>query len=134
MRHPESVSGLVYVSGNGIQDDREWYRVYAAAREAGQEREPDWLFEPNPDVNRKLVDAWRAHVKRPGLLREIASARLSALFLYGDRDIRPAWPALQLARLMPAARFEWLAGADHYVWRTHPERLRSLLVEYLSSV
>jgi len=134
IERPAHVVALVYVSGNGIQHDREWHRVYAAARDAGEEREPDWLFEPNRVVNRRLNDAWRAHVKRPEMLSEIASIGTPTLFLYGGRDIRPAWPARQLAELMSAARFELLPAADHYVWRADSEPVKSLLCDFLSSV
>ncbi|MBW2233001.1 MAG: alpha/beta fold hydrolase [Deltaproteobacteria bacterium] len=131
---PESVRALVYLSGNGIQNDRQWNEIYAVARDAGEEHEPEWLFEPNPDVNRKLIEAWQAHVKRPAMLCEIAAVAVPTLVLYGERDIRPAWPAEQLASLMPNARFELLADADHYVWRAERKRMQVLLVEFLSSL
>jgi proline iminopeptidase len=132
MRLPRRVRALVYVSGNGIQHDPDWHAQYASARDAGLERTPDWSFEPNPEVNRRLSEAWRMYATRPGMQRAVADVGVPCLVVYGDRDIRPAWPARRIAELIPGARFELLTGADHYVWRGCAERLRALVVDHLT--
>lgn len=132
MRAPARVRALVYASGNGVQHDRDWHACYAASRD--EEAHPEWLFEPNDEVNHLLNVAWRDYVKRPSLLREIADLALPVLCLYGEHDIRPAWPVRQLAQLVPGARFEWIEGAAHFPWTERPERVRALLRGFLAGL
>jgi proline iminopeptidase len=54
------------------------------------------------------------------------------LAVSGSKDIRPAWPVLQLVNLMPDARFELLEGAGHDLWLTHAEERRALVREFLT--
>jgi proline iminopeptidase len=42
------------------------------------------------------------------------------LFAAGD-DIRPSWPAEQVAALVPHGRFSTVPGVPHDFWFTHPE-------------
>ena len=68
------------------------------------------------------------------MLRAISRLTVPALFVYGDRDIRPSWPVEQVARLMPNARFELIEGAEHVIWFSHPNDLKSLLRTFVSDV
>lgn len=68
------------------------------------------------------------------MLRAISRLAVPALFVYGCRDIRPGWPVEQLARLMPGARFELIEGAEHVIWFSHPEELKSLVQAFVSGV
>ena len=40
-------------------------------------------------------------------------------------------PAKQLAHLMPNARFELIDGAEHVIWFSHPNELRSILRNFV---
>jgi proline iminopeptidase len=68
------------------------------------------------------------------LLKAISRLNVPALFVYGDRDIRPSWPVEQVARLIPAARFELIEGAEHVIWLSHPDELNSLLRDFVAGV
>jgi pimeloyl-ACP methyl ester carboxylesterase len=56
---------------------------------------------------------------------------LPALFVYGDKDIRPSWPIEQVVNLMPNARFEFIEGAEHIIWFSHPNELESILRNFV---
>jgi proline iminopeptidase len=127
LRFPERTLAFICLSGGRIHDDRSWHAAYAAARDAGLEVELDYAYPPNLEVNRQLNAEWKAYIKRPDLLKDIAQLGLPALFVYGADDIRPSWPVEQLARLLPNARMEMLQGAAHNLWLTHAEALGTLL-------
>lgn len=88
---------------------------------------PHFDYPPNMEVNRQLNRSWKRYIQNPELLRAIAGLTVPALFVYGDRDIRPSWPVEQVAHLMPNARFELIEGAEHVIWHSHPDELKSLL-------
>ena len=134
LEHTPHVAGLVCVSGGRMHNDREWHAEYARRREREGEREPHYDYPPNTEVNRQVNSSWKRYVQHPGLLKSISELNVPALFAYGDRDIRPSWPIEQVARLMPAARFELIEGAEHVIWFSHPEELRSLLRAFVGGV
>jgi proline iminopeptidase len=68
--------------------------------------------------------SWKQYIQRPSLLKELSQLDRPALFLYGTDDIRPSWPVEQVAQLLPNARMELLAGANHYIWLTHADELK----------
>ncbi len=134
LRHPERTLGFICLSGGRISDDREWYRIYTKRLKQGLETLPDFAYPINPDVNEQEGRPWKEFIHRPALLREIAQCQTPALFVYGDADVRPSWPSEQVAHLLPNARLEILAGADHFIWRTHSRQLRTLLANFIRSV
>lgn len=134
LEHTERVAGLICVSGGRVHNDREWHAEYERRKEREGEYVPHFDYPPNMEVNRQLNRAWKRYVQKPDLLRSISRLTLPALFVYGDRDIRPSWPVEQVARLMPGARFELIEGAEHVIWRSHPEELASLLRTFVSDI
>jgi proline iminopeptidase len=78
-------------------------------------------------VNKQLNRSWKSYIQNPTLLRTISRLRVPALFVYGDKDIRPSWPVEQVANLIPNARFEFIEGAEHIIWFSHPNELKSIL-------
>lgn len=56
-----------------------------------------------------------------------------ALFIYGDKDIRPSWPVKQLANLVPKARFIEIKGAAHVIWLTHGLEMKGYLREFIQN-
>jgi pimeloyl-ACP methyl ester carboxylesterase len=71
-------------------------------------------------------------IQHPNLLLAISKLRVPALFVYGERDIRPSWPIEQVAQLLPFARFELIKGAEHVIWFSHQNELRRLLREFVN--
>jgi proline iminopeptidase len=57
-----------------------------------------------------------------------------ALFVYGEKDIRPSWPVEQVANLIPNARFEMIEGAEHVIWLSHPIELKSILRDFVDDI
>ncbi len=134
LEYPKHVLALAYISGAGVQNDREWHAVYQAGRDAGRDQTPAFEYPVNLEVNRTGNASWRRFIKGPMLLRRIADLNVPMLAVYGSEDIRPSWPVEQIVHLMPNARYELIEGAGHCVWLTHAPELRSLLGAFLREV
>jgi proline iminopeptidase len=65
--------------------------------ETGGEADPDFEFPPNMEVNREVSASWAEFTRNPDFLRRVANLDVPALFVYGERDIRPLWPVKQTA-------------------------------------
>jgi proline iminopeptidase len=134
LAYPERVPGFICISGGRIHNDREWHRIYSERRDQGLEILPPFDYPPNMEVNAQVNRSWKAYIQRPSLLNEIAHLERPALFLYGDQDIRPSWPIEQVARLLPNASFQMIAGADHHLWVTHAEPMREPLRNFVQQL
>ncbi|WP_102125730.1 alpha/beta fold hydrolase [Deinococcus planocerae] len=130
LAHPGRVTRLVSWAGTGIQNDRDWHAAY----EASKDTEPRFEVAWNPEVHRSLLDDWRRFVKTPDLLARLARLEVPVTFLHMGADIRPGWPAAQLAALLARGEFRELPDAPHNAWLTHAaelkEMLRTCLEEY----
>lgn len=85
-------------------------------------------------MNRALGEDWKRFCKEPRLLARLAALEIPALFVIASNDIRPSWPAEQLAALLPNGRCEWIDGAGHVIWLTHADELRATLRAFLLSL
>jgi proline iminopeptidase len=85
-------------------------------------------------VNKQLNRSWKSYIQNPTLLRTISRLRVPALFVYGEKDIRPSWPVEQVANLMPNAHFELIEGAEHIIWFSHPNGLKSILRDFVDDI
>ena len=103
LEYAPRVAGLVCVAGGRVHNDREWHAEYERRKEQEGERVPDFDYPPNMEVNRQLNRSWKRYIQKPTLLRAISRLKAPALFVYGDKDIRPSWPVEQVANLMPAS-------------------------------
>jgi len=131
LEHTSQVAGLICIAGGRMHNDREWHKHYELRKE--QEHVPQFLYPPNREVKNQLNLAWKRYIQNPSLLRALSELSVPALFVYGDRDIRPRWPTEQIAHLMPHARFELIEGAEHVIWYSHADELRLLLREFVRS-
>lgn len=131
---PERTDAIVYLSGTGVQNDRDWHAAYDAGRESGFDQVPEMAFPYNAEVNRIGNREYKTYIKQPELLRRIADLGIPMLAIAGGRDIRPYWPVEQLANLMPNARFELFEEAEHNSWFTHESELRDSLRRFLKVV
>ncbi len=134
LSHPERTLALMYLSGRGVQDDRQWHAAYEEGKARRGERLPEFRYPYNPEVNQVGNASWRAYIKQPELLRQIAELDVSVLAVHGGEDIRPDWPVRQLAHLLPNARFELIGGAQHHMELTQPDELRRLLRTFLGAI
>ena len=131
--HRDRAMGLVYLAGNGAQHDIDWRAIYKKGLEEKGEILPDPARFGNEEVNKQGNISWYDFIKNPMLLKRISELRIPALFVHGQLDIRPGWPAEQIANLMPNARFETIE-AEHYLWLSRPEDLKSILREFIISL
>ncbi|HZM99201.1 MAG TPA: alpha/beta hydrolase [Pyrinomonadaceae bacterium] len=134
LEHSSRVSGLICIAGGRMHDDREWHAEYTRRKAEEGEYLPEFLYPTNREVNKQVNASWKRYIKKPDLLSTISKLRVPALFVYGDRDIRPSWPTEQIANLMPNARFEMIRGAEHFIWSTHESELRSLLRQFVGQL
>jgi proline iminopeptidase len=134
LEHASQVTGLICIAGGRIHNDREWHDEYERRKEQEGERLPEFDYPPNMEVNKQLNRSWKRYIQNPALLRAISKLEIPALFVYGAEDIRPVWPVEQVARLMPDARFELIEGAEHVIWFSRPNELRSLLRCFVDEV
>jgi proline iminopeptidase len=130
LTYPECVLGLIYLAGNGIQHDMEWRAIYHKNREKKGEKMPPDTPPGNDEVNRQGNASWYTYIKKPEILRQISDLKIPALFVHGRFDIRPGWPAEQIANLMPDASFTNI-NAEHYLWLSRPDELRHLLRRFV---
>ena len=134
LEHPSRVAGLMCIAGGRIQNDRAWHDEYKRRQTEEGERLPEFTYPLNRDVNTQLNRAWKTYIQKPDLLLTISRLQTPALFVYGERDIRPSWTIQQVAQLMPNARFEMIEGAEHVIWFSHENELRRLLREFVKQV
>jgi proline iminopeptidase len=124
LRYPSHVMGLIGIAGGYMLNDRTWSEAYhKGLEEVGEDRgghEDNADPKVNPDSNR----SWREYIKRPAMFREIADLDIPAIFINGEKDIRPNWPTRQLASLMPRGRYVEIHDAAHGVWLTHATELK----------
>jgi proline iminopeptidase len=111
LEHASHVAGLICIAGGRIHNDREWHDEYERRKEQEGERLPEFEFPPNMEVNKQLNRSWKRYIQKPNLLR--------------------AMPVEQVAHLMPDARFELIEGAEHVIWFSRPNELRSLLRSFV---
>ena len=134
LKHPARVAGLICIAGGRIQNDRSWHDEYKRRQTEEGERSPEFTYPPNRDVNTQLNRAWKIYIQKPDLLLRISELEVPALFVYGERDIRPSWTIKQVAQLMPSARFEMIDGAEHAIWFSHEKELRGFVREFVDQV
>ncbi|MFC1947374.1 alpha/beta fold hydrolase [Chloroflexota bacterium] len=130
LEYQRNVLGLIYIAGNGIQHDREWTQDYHRNRTEKGETSPPEVQSGNHEVNRQGNDSWFKYIKSPDLLEKISELTIPSLFVHGTADIRPGWPAKQIANLMANAVYETI-NAEHYIWLFQPDELKHSLRKFL---
>lgn len=127
LRHPTRVLGLIGIAGGNVLNDRTWSAAYRKGLKQVGEGMGGHVFKADPKVNPEGNGSWREYVRRPSLFRDIADLDVPAVFIDAAEDIRPNWPTMQLAELMPGGRYLEIPGAAHAIWRTHAAELRQEL-------
>lgn len=134
LEHIRHVEGIICIAGGRIHNDREWHSEYERRKEQEGERIPEFAHPPNMEVNKQLNRSWKLYIQNPSVLKSISRLEIPALFIYGDKDIRPSWPVEQVANLMPNAHLEFVEGAEHVIWFSHPNELKSLLRAFVNDI
>jgi len=134
LAYPDSVQALLYVAGTGIHDNRHWIEEFHRNADEIGEQLPEMDYPFNPEVNYEGNRALREFGRSADFYSRIAKLTIPALFIIAGNDIRPSWPAEQLANLMPNATIYTMNNASHYLWVDRPSELQSVLIKYLSAL
>ena len=131
LTYPERVAGIVGISGGVLHKDRSWSNQYNRLKETVGEAEPDFEFPPNMDVNSEVSASWAEFARKPDFLRKVANLDVPALFVYGEKDIRPSWPVQQTAALLPRGQFVLINDAEHVIWLSHANEMKEHLRNFV---
>ena len=134
MTHPERVRALLYIAGNGIQNDRNWNEEYHRNLDERGERLPDMDYPFNTAVNMAGNRTLREFGRAPDFYLRVSRMDMPALFVMAENDIRPSWPAEQLASLMLGAKIVRVKDASHFIWLDNPKELQKVLSEFISQL
>jgi len=85
----------------------------------------------NDMVNREGNASWYDYIKGPDFLKRVSEIRVPSLFVFATQDVRPSWPAQQLAALIQGSEQKFIEGAAHYIWLTHAAQLKSVLRNFI---
>ena len=130
--YPHRVLALIYLAGTGIT--RDWWPAFAQARRERTERLPIFTSPLNEEVYREGQRSRVDYLQDPQLVERIRSLDLPAVIIQGEKDLRPNWPAEQVANLLPQARFTVIPEAEHCLWLTHPQQVQQLLRGFLQEI
>lgn len=131
MHHPGKTESILYIAGNGVQNDREWSAEYHDNLDKYGEVIPEMLFQFNDEVNRQVNKSWREFIHTPSLYRDISEIGVKTLIMCAGKDIRPNWPAMQIHKLISNSRLVFIHSAAHYIWLTHGEEMKDKLRNFL---
>ena len=131
MTYPERVKALIYIAGTGVQDNRHWHEEFHRNVDEIGERLPEMEYPFNVEVNDEGNRTLREFGRRPDFYRRVSELNMPALFVVAQNDIRPNWPAEQLANLMPNATIVVVKEAAHYIWFDNYSGLSDILKEFL---
>ncbi|MFB9315493.1 alpha/beta fold hydrolase [Nocardioides plantarum] len=117
LEHPDVVRAVVGVAGKGLHRDRTWSETY----EAGKAQEPVVAIDLVDEVWTSLSGSFTEWIHGPHLWRDVADCTVPMHFIAAEKDIRPSWPLVQLANLVPDGRFSVVPGVPHDFWFTDPK-------------
>lgn len=129
--YPENVNSIIYIAGNGFQNDREWSIEYHENYDKYGEALPEILYPSNDEVNKIGNKSFRKFIQNENLYKDISMIKIPVLFLCAENDIRPNWPVKQIQKLMENSKLITISGAKHYIWLTHYNEMKEELRKYL---
>lgn len=126
LKYPHRVSGLIGVAGGRIVNDRDWHAAYHAGIE-NEDAASGFEFHADPEVNRIGNTTYKEFIRQPNLLAGIRDITCPVTYIGAGKDIRPTWPAKQLAALIRNGDYKEIPQATHYIWTTHARELSEML-------
>jgi len=129
--YSQRVQKVLYIAGNGFQNNREWSKQYHYNRDKYGEELPQMQYAGNDDVNKIANASFREYIQRPTLYKELSRLNVKTLFICAENDIRPNWPTLQLYNLLPNAKLSIIKDAAHYIWLTQYDVMKEALLNFL---
>ena len=134
LTYPERVKALIYIAGTGVHDNRHWHEEFHRNVDEIGEWLPEMEYPFNVEVNDEGNRTLREFGRRPDFYRRISEYYAPALFVMAAKDIRPNWPAEQLANLMPNTKVVKIEGASHYIWLDNADELSQVLSGFLHEI
>lgn len=131
MHYTDRTEAILYIAGNGVQNDREWSVQYHANRDKYGEVMPIMSFEGNDEVNKQGNKSWREFIQNPSLYKDISGLTMRVFIMCAREDVRPNWPSMQIHALMPNSELVFIDGAAHYIWLTHADEMKDKLRTFL---
>lgn len=131
LKYTQNVQKILYIAGNGFQNNREWSMQYHYNLEKHKETLPEMRYPINVDVNKTGNATFRKYIQSPSLYRQLNNFELKTLFMCAENDIRPNWPVLQLYNLLPNAELTIIERAEHYIWINEYEAMKDALLNFL---
>ncbi|MFW6046884.1 MAG: alpha/beta fold hydrolase, partial [Candidatus Woesearchaeota archaeon] len=128
--------GVIYISGMGMQNNSDWAEEFNANSQKLDEPEfslPEDL-NINYDVLNKGLRSFNEYIKKPMLFKDISMLDLPVLIIYGADDIRPMWPAKQLANLLPHCMFKLFERTAHFIWEDRPNAFKETIFNWLDTI
>jgi proline iminopeptidase len=132
LEYPEHTAAVIHLSGTSFDED--WKAAYHEGLETRGERQPDYAYPPNMEVNRKVNASHKLYLRDPALQERVRALQIPVLVVHGDRDIRPTDMAERLAAMLSQVRLEIIPEAEHVLWPTHTTELRQILRDFLQEL
>lgn len=132
LEYPERTAAVIHLSGTSFDED--WKAAYHEGLETRGERQPDYAYPPNMEVNRLVNASHKLYLRDPALPGRVKALQIPVLVVHGDRDIRPTDMAERLAAMLPQGRLEIIPEAEHVLWLTHAAELRRILRDFLQEL
>ncbi|MDF2540393.1 MAG: alpha/beta hydrolase [Herbinix sp.] len=133
LKYSKYCLGVMYISGMGIQNDIDWSEEFSM--NASKLTEPEFeLPEINYDVLNSGLRSYNEYIKQPLLWKQISDLKLPVLVIYGDKDIRPMWPAVQLSHLLPNCKLCIMNECGHFPWLIRPNEFREIIVDWYMAI
>ena len=132
LEYPEQTAAVIHISGTSFDED--WKAAYHEGLATRGERQPDYAYPPNMEVNRQLNASKKPYQRDPGLPARLRALEIPVLVVHGDLDIRPTDMAERLVGMLPQARLEIIPGAEHVLWPDHSAELGRILRDFLQEL
>lgn len=132
LEYPEHTAAVIHLSGTSFDED--WKAAYHEGLATRGERQPDYAYPPNPEVNRQGNASHKLYQRDPELPARLNALQVPVLVVHGGLDIRPTGMAERLVALLPQARFELIPEAEHVLWLTHAGELRRILRDFMQEL
>lgn len=134
MKFPARVIGVLGICGGRFVDDRDWHQNYHSNLTHMGEENGGLVFIADEAVNSICNSSWKEYIKRSNVFHDLSQISVPCVFINAENDIRPNWPARQLAELIPEGRYIEIPEAHHYPWLTHRVALRLELQQALDYI
>lgn len=131
LEYNQYIQKILYIAGNGFQNNREWSKQYHYNRKNHKEILPEMQYHINIDVNKVGNATFREYIQNPFLYKQLKNLDIKTLFMCAEKDIRPNWPALQLYNLLPNAELIIIKRAEHYIWLNEHDAMKDALLKFL---